>query len=122
MNFRQIIELIAELATHEWLTIYIYPPFHVFFFIISFLKLQITRDCIIIILFQFRPDLTADNIVALEHVCTPLFSYNGGNDVSDFLGCLLTYWRNIQNILMTILAGSLVSDRCPLGFLSAYSM
>ena len=39
----------------------------------------------------------------------------GENGVSTFLGCLLTW--NIQNISMTILAGSQVSDHCPLGYL-----
>ena len=45
--------------------------------------------------------------------------YKGENGVSAFIGCLCTYLRTSQTILMTILAGSQVSDRCPLGFLSS---
>ena len=53
-------------------------------------------------------------LVALEHLKISPFGNNGENGVSTFLG-LFTYLRTIQNILMTILAGSQVSDRCPFG-------
>ena len=43
-----------------------------------------------------------------------------GNGVSTF-SRLFSYLRTIQNILMALLAGSKVSDRCPLGYLFYFS-
>ena len=68
--------------------------------------------------FKFLPDWTTDNRAncpwaSKKYPHWPPF--NGENGVSTFSRCF-TYLRTIQNILMTLLAGSQVSDRYPLGY------
>ena len=73
LNFRQIQQLIAELAALECLKIYI-SSFSRLLSIRSFLKLQITRECILSLIYynfgQVEPQTS--ELVALEHLDIPL--------------------------------------------------
>ena len=51
----------------------------------------------------------------LEHLKTAHRHIMG--EMKSTFSWLFSYWRTIQNILMTLLAGFQVSDRCPLGYM-----
>ena len=64
----------------------------------------------------FRPDWTTDNrLCCPERLKILPLAYNGEKGFSTF-SRLLSYLRTIQNILIALLAGSQVSNRCPLIF------
>ena len=79
----------------------------------SFLKLQLTRECIISWMYynfgQIGPQTT--ELVAFEHQKIPLFGYIGEN------GVYINLLENYPKYFITILDGSQVSDPCPLGYL-----
>ena len=59
--------------------------------------------------------------IVIESLKLSSLTYNGENGVSTF-SRLFFYLRTFQNVLMALLAGSKVSDRCPLGYLFYFSL
>ena len=48
------------------------------------------------------------------------FGHKQIDEIVSHMALKCSYMKIVQNILMTILVGSRVSDRCPLGYLSAF--